>query len=430
MSTEAIRVEQVGKEYFIGRALTQDATLIQSSLRALSGPVRRAASVLRGDSSGASELSESFWAVRNVSFEVQEGEVVGIIGRNGAGKSTLLKMLSRITYPTEGRIALHGRIGSLLEVGTGFHPELTGRENVFLNGAILGMSHTEISRKFDEIVDFSGVSQFIDTPVKHYSSGMSVRLAFAVAAHLEPEILIVDEVLSVGDAEFQRKCLGKMDSVAREGRTVLVVSHNMTAIRNLCQRVIWMNNGQMRMDGETSQVIDTYLREFLAFTANGDVDLSNWPERYGDGRAKILSARLLNAEGEVCSEFPSGSPFSVEFCFESQVDDMLNLTVAILSATTGSKIVHLSHFDTPGVTTEGLSGMHRVRFDVPALPLNRGQFEITLGIHTEHFMPIDAVRHVLNFSVTKSANDPRPFDTFAEQSGFITLASVCSINPA
>jgi lipopolysaccharide transport system ATP-binding protein len=204
--------------------------------------------------------SEDFWALRDVSFEVKRGEVVGIIGRNGAGKSTLLKILSRITEPTEGRVKILGRVASLLEVGTGFHPELTGRENIFVNGAILGMSRAEIQKKFDEIVDFSGVERFLDTPVKRYSSGMHVRLAFAVAAHLEPEILIIDEVLAVGDGEFQKRCLGKMNEVARSGRTVLFVSHNMLAARNLCSRVIVLASGRVLDDGAPAKSTVTYLK--------------------------------------------------------------------------------------------------------------------------------------------------------------------------
>ena len=214
---------------------------------------------LKGESMKRKSV-EDFWALKDVSFEVKQGEVIGIIGRNGAGKSTLLKILSRITEPTEGRVHIRGRVASLLEVGTGFHPELTGRENIFLNGAILGMHRAEIKRKFDEIVDFSGVEKFLDTPVKRYSSGMYVRLAFAVAAHLEPEILIVDEVLAVGDAEFQKKCLGKMESVStKEGRTVLFVSHNMDAVSRLCASVIILNKGCKEFEGETAQAVPKYL---------------------------------------------------------------------------------------------------------------------------------------------------------------------------
>jgi len=245
MTDAVIRVEGIGKRYRIGERARQGALLRD----VLAGAFRR---------NGKRSSQETIWAVRDVSFEVKQGEVVGLIGRNGAGKSTLLKLLARITRPTVGHAELHGRIASLLEVGTGFHPELTGRENIFLSGAILGMSKAEIVRKFDEIVAFSEVERFIDTPLKHYSSGMGMRLAFAVAAHLEPEILLVDEVLSVGDASFQKKCLGKMQEVSRGGRTILFVSHQMNAIRRLCERVFWLDGGRVRAAGETREVAASY----------------------------------------------------------------------------------------------------------------------------------------------------------------------------
>src|ERR1700685_3890330 len=244
MSDAVIKVEKVSKRYQIG-ALQNSRDTLRYRLEAwMRHPLRQ----LKGTRSERAEAAKEFWALRDVSFEIKEGEVVGIIGRNGAGKPTLLNVLSRITEPTVGRVQLEGRVSSLLEVGTGFHPELTGRENVFLNGAILGMSRVEIKRKFDEIVAFAEVEKFLDTPVKRYSSGMYVRLAFAVAAHLEPEILIVDEVLAVGDAEFQKKCLGKMEDVSRGGRTVLFVSHNMAAVERLCTRGILLQQGTVRMD--------------------------------------------------------------------------------------------------------------------------------------------------------------------------------------
>ena len=252
MSDIAIRVEHLGKQYEIGGQQARYATFRESFSNAASVPLRW----LKGE---RFREKETFWALDDVSFEVKRGEAVGIIGRNGAGKSTLLKILSRITSPTTGRVDLYGRVGSLLEVGTGFHPELTGRENIYLNGAVLGMSRVEITRKFDEIVDFSGVEKFLDTPVKHFSSGMYVRLAFVVAAHLEPEILMVDEVLAVGDAEFQKKCLGKMGEVAREGRTVLFVSHQMDMIRSLCAHGILLNNGKIHVINDVAYVIDSYI---------------------------------------------------------------------------------------------------------------------------------------------------------------------------
>jgi lipopolysaccharide transport system ATP-binding protein len=267
MGNVAIRVESVSKQFRIGspeRYRTFRDTLINT----LAAPFR----FLRNGSSHKGPV-QTIWALKDVSFEVKHGEVIGIIGRNGAGKSTLLKILSRITGPTKGHAEIHGRVGSLLEIGTGFHPELTGRENVFLNGAILGMKKTEILRKFDEIVAFAEVDKFLDTPVKHYSSGMYVRLAFAVAAHMQPEILIIDEVLAVGDAAFQRKCLGKIGDVAGEGRTVLFVSHNMGAIQNLCQTCLWLQRGQLVSQGDSRSIIRQYLRgeatEFGCFDNSG-----------------------------------------------------------------------------------------------------------------------------------------------------------------
>lgn len=235
---------------------------------------------------------EFVYSLKDVNLKINQGEALGIIGKNGAGKSTLLKIISRVTSPSSGKIKIKGRIASLLEVGTGFHPELTGRENIFLNGAILGMRKKEIIRKLDEIIDFSGVELYIDTPVKRYSSGMYVRLAFAVAAHLEPEILVVDEVLAVGDAQFQKKCLGKMDDVARGGRTILFVSHNMAAIENLCQRTIWLDEGKLLKDAKTHEVIHDYLSMFLS--EDVAVDLENFKDRSGTGEARIIHIQLLN----------------------------------------------------------------------------------------------------------------------------------------
>ena len=266
MKDIAICVDKLSKRYRIGARQKREATLRKRLVNMLASPFEYLRASLRPPTE-----DETLWALRDVSFEVQHGEVLGIIGRNGAGKSTLLKILSRITEPTSGTAALYGRVGSLLEVGTGFHPELTGRENIYMNGAILGMRRAEIDAKFDEIVDFAGVEKFIDTPVKRYSSGMYVRLGFAVAAHLEPEILIVDEVLAVGDAEFQKKCLGKMGEVAKGGRTVLFVSHNITAVRNLCGQTLLLDQGEMQEFGDTYAVTEAYLRKSLRADSLGDI---------------------------------------------------------------------------------------------------------------------------------------------------------------
>ncbi len=264
MSDIAIRVEGLSKQYRIGK-LERYRTLRDTLADSVTAPFRRIGSMLRPSAPNGSEPpSETIWALKDVSFEVPRGAVLGVIGRNGAGKSTLLKVLSRITDPTEGRVQIHGRVGSLLEVGTGFHPELTGRENIFLNGAVLGMKRAEISRKFDEIVAFAEVERFIDTPVKRYSSGMYMRLAFAVAAHLDPEVLVVDEVLAVGDAEFQKKCLGKMGDISKRGRTVLFVSHNLSAVQALCGRALLLDSGSLRRQGPIEQVMGEYTRSLAS----------------------------------------------------------------------------------------------------------------------------------------------------------------------
>lgn len=251
---------------------------------------------------------EDFWALKDLSFDIQQGDKVGIIGRNGAGKSTLLKIMSRITEPTTGKVKIKGRVASLLEVGTGFHPELTGRENIFLNGAILGMSKVEIKRKFDEIVAFAEVEQFLDTPVKRYSSGMYVRLAFSVAAHLEPEILIIDEVLAVGDAQFQKKCLGKMDEAGREGRTILFVSHNMGVISQLCSTCMWLDNGEIRDLGQTSSVVNAYMLNGVS-ELSGEVTFADNPEKI----AQLKKMSLMDHEGNVTQKFDCDNPINIKF---------------------------------------------------------------------------------------------------------------------
>ena len=294
MSNLAIRVENLGKQYRIGGPQAPYKTLRDTLSGMATAPLRGIRSMARGRFSGGSD--NTFWALRDVSFEVQAGQVTGIIGRNGAGKSTLLKILARITEPSEGYAELRGRVGTLLEVGTGFHPELTGRENIYLNGAILGMQRAETERKFDEIVAFAEVERFIDTPVKHYSSGMYLRLAFAVAAHLEPEILIIDEVLAVGDAQFQKKCLGKISDVSKEGRTVLFVSHNMAAVKSLCQRAILLEAGKQIMSGLASDVVQSYLA-LGTQTAKERVwnDLESAP---GNENARLRAIRIVNVSGQ------------------------------------------------------------------------------------------------------------------------------------
>jgi lipopolysaccharide transport system ATP-binding protein len=304
--TAAIRVEGLGKSYRVAHNQPRAGyrTLRETLMGAVTAPLRR------WRNGGEVVTTEEFWALQDVSFEVQPGEVVGIIGRNGAGKSTLLKVLSRITKPTKGRVELNGRVGSLLEVGTGFHPELTGRENIYLNGSILGMSRKEIDRRFDEIVAFAEVEKFLDTPVKRYSSGMYVRLAFAVAAHLEPEILVVDEVLAVGDAAFQRKCLNKMEDVGRGGRTILFVSHNMAAVTRLCRRSVLLADGSIEEDGPSDEVAATYLN-----TGFGGGAVRRWDARSprpGNEIVSLVSVAATDGAGRAKASFDIRNPIYLE----------------------------------------------------------------------------------------------------------------------
>jgi lipopolysaccharide transport system ATP-binding protein len=308
-SSDAILVEGLGKQYRIGERRARYKTLREVLVDTVKWPGRALAS--RG--SGRRE-ADILWALRDVDFKVGHGEVVGIIGRNGAGKSTLLKILSRITDPSTGRIEIRGRVGSLLEVGTGFHNELTGRENVFLNGAILGMRRQEINRKFDEIVAFAGVERFVDTPVKHYSSGMYLRLAFSVAAHLDPEVLLVDEVLAVGDAAFQRKCLEKMEDVGRHGRTVLFVSHNMPAITRLCERTIMLESGGVALDGHSHQVVARYLSSDVGTMAE-----RVWPDpdaAPASSVARLRAVRVRNPEFRITDTIDIRKPVGIEMEFD------------------------------------------------------------------------------------------------------------------
>lgn len=319
---------------------------------------------------------ETFWALKDVEFDIKKGDVVGIIGRNGAGKSTLLKILSRITKPTTGQIDLYGRVGSLLEVGTGFHPELTGRENIFLNGAILGMRKREIERQFDAIVDFAGVEQFLDTPVKRYSSGMYVRLAFAVAAHLNPEILIVDEVLAVGDAEFQKKCLGKMQDVAESGRTVLFVSHNMAAVRSLCHVGILLKDGEKVSDGRAGEVLDLYIVGGMGASYE-----RVWPETInapGNEQACLRAVRILNEEGTAVSQSVLESPIKVEIEYQVMIPGtILSLSLSVHNQEEVYILASASLSDPNWALVPHPVGMYSSRCTIPANFFNKGRYSFS-----------------------------------------------------
>ena len=309
-----IRVENLGKQYRIGRREARYATLRESLVQAAVSPINRLRRALDRNGNGSADSERHIWALKDVSFEVKPGEVVGIIGRNGAGKSTLLKILSQITEPTEGQVDLYGRVGSLLEVGTGFHPELTGRENIYLNGAILGMRRAEIARKFDEIVAFAEVEKFIDTPVKHYSSGMYMRLAFAVAAHLEPEILVVDEVLAVGDAQFQKRCLGKMGDVAKGGRTVVIVSHQLGMIETLCKNAIYLVQGRVHQFGPVGDIVREYVTKSSTLSTNGDLSTMF---RTGNGKVRLTDFWIEDALGLRVTSVCSGGRVVLAFRYDS-----------------------------------------------------------------------------------------------------------------
>ena len=405
MSDTVIAVENLSKKYIISHLADKREQLFSSLL------VNKAKSLLHSGKKAVStpftnhpsqltDSQEEFWALNDVSFEIKQGDRVGIIGRNGAGKSTLLKVLSRITEPTKGRITIDGRVASLLEVGTGFHSELSGRENIYLNGAILGMSRVEIKRKFDEIVAFSEVEKFLDTPVKRYSSGMYVRLAFAVAAHLEPEILIVDEVLAVGDAAFQKKCLGKMEDVsAKEGRTVLFVSHNMGAVSRLCNFAIWLNSGQVLEIGKAADVLHSY-------QSQDTVACSVWLRPEGKDDNEYVTFKKIaasNVRGQNKSVFSSDEPINIAITYEvmKQLDGcqigvrIINVEGVIIFSTADTDNVRLS--DVPRD-----AGLFMAAFSIPANLLVPGNYSISVAAHMPFRISYEVIEQSISFNLEPS----------------------------
>mgnify|MGYP000925458129 CR=1 FL=1 len=394
MSNIAVRVENIGKEYNIFKENIKYATLRDKIVNTIKSPMK-----MLLNPAG----SNKFWALRHVSFEIEHGQVMGIIGKNGAGKSTLLKILSRVAEPTEGYAEIRGRVGSLLEVGTGFHPELTGRENIYLNGAILGMKRAEIDRKFDEIVAFSEIGKFLDTPVKRYSSGMYMRLAFAVSAHLEPEVLVVDEVLAVGDAEFQRKCLGKMSDVASEGRTVLFVSHNMSAIQRLTSECIVLDNGQMIMRAPTAKAVDYYLTH--DFESGGEHRYT--PDEIPNSAApfKPIAVRVKTAKGITTDNQLSTEPITVEVEYELTAD-ITGLRVGIYLFTSRGEFIFTS-FDTDDIAKYNhyrvrKAGHYISRCVIPADMLNEGRFVIGMNASSYMVKRYFGDERALNFNVNST----------------------------
>ena len=390
MSDVAIRVRGLSKSYEIGTKRADYKTLRESLVGAIRAPFRR-----YGHASAPAD--HTLWALKDVTFDVQHGEIVGVIGRNGAGKSTLLKILSRITDPTEGEVEISGRVGSLLEVGTGFHLELTGRENIFLNGAILGMKRAEIAAKFDEIIAFAGTEKFLDTPVKYYSSGMYMRLAFAVAAHLEPEILVIDEVLAVGDAEFQKKCLGKMGDVARAGRTVLFVSHNMAAVKVLCRKAILLNNGVIASSGDVVDVIEDY-----SLTVALQANAREWPDPAtapGNENVRLSFIRVVPPENESTITIDTGA--LVEIGFENLRENITLGCTVYLTNREGVLIFESGHLFS--LNRDSRCGFYHLTGRIPEHLLNAGRYSLDVIFGEDQRYILFRSDGVVSFEVENTA---------------------------
>lgn len=403
MSRTVIKVDNVSKLYQLGDvgsgSIGNDLKKWWASVRGKENPFEVLAEANDRTQKGSTDYT---WALKDVSFEIKQGEVFGIIGKNGAGKSTLLKLLSRTTLPTKGEIKIKGRVASLLEVGTGFHPDLSGRENVFLNGAILGMTKAEIKKKFDEIVDFSGVERYIDTPVKRYSSGMYVRLAFGVAAHLEPEVLIVDEVLAVGDAEFQKKCMGKMKDVSGHGKTILFVSHNMPSIRQLCDKCMFMRQGSVVSIGETNTIIGEYMKGEVKGTNSAPGEIPDNLSLYNTGEAKFRKAYVLNDKGQKATEFEFTSKLFIELELETfkHLEDVSVLVYIVNQF--GERVIMAANneFYKPMSFQEGKHLIH-IEFNEELMP---GGYSIGMSVSHYHTgSSIDFVESFYSFSIDKES---------------------------
>ncbi|MEW5801262.1 MAG: ABC transporter ATP-binding protein [bacterium] len=407
MSTPVIKVANLGKKYRLGATLNHDTLRdhLACGVKTLwhrlrgNGHFSHADKLALPSSSPAKGGNDEFWALKDVSFEIMQGEIVGIIGRNGAGKSTLLKILSKITEPTKGEVRMRGRVASLLEVGTGFHPELTGRENIYLNGAILGMSRTEIRAKFDEIVAFAEIGQFIDTPVKRYSSGMYVRLAFAVAAHLEPEILLVDEVLAVGDAGFQNKCLGKMGDVAKQGRTVLFVSHNMAAVQNICCKGVILKHGEVHYQGQINETVQKYIE---TYTIPEKQNLKDITDRVGNGLVRITAITVCDLQGHAVEAVGIGEGCKVYLDYESTrnfTPTCVEIGIAFISIL-GAKVVMFSNL-VAGQLFQSLPSRSKVCCTIPSLPIADGSYFIGASFSSNNEVA-DWIDKAVRFTVYQS----------------------------
>lgn len=415
MGNTVIKAENISKQYRLGsigtKTLANDLKRWYYQMRGKEDPFMKIGDVNDRSTKGSSEY---IWALKDINFDIEQGEVIGIIGKNGAGKSTLLKILSRVTAPTTGQITVHGRMASLLEVGTGFHPELSGRENVFLNGAIMGMTKDEIKRKFDEIVDFSGVERYIDTPVKRYSSGMYVRLAFAVAAHLEPEILIVDEVLAVGDAEFQKKCLGKMKDVSGQGRTVLFVSHNMGAIQSLCSRSIYLKHGQIEQSGNTDKIINYYLSHELKAEEELQIPINkNIP-------ACVHKVTLLNTENGKTASYLSGETLKFQFETECNTEGNYQLGIGIASA------LDVNIFSDVSETVLLTKGQNTLRYENTQVKLAPGNYALTFNL-LFNGKSIQYCEKIINFEVLEINQKGETYG-LSKGAGFLITKGTFNIN--
>ena len=399
MSDIAIQVEQLSKRYRIGRRTARYVTLRESLTGFVSEQVRRLRKLVGGEFRRSA--AETIWALKDVDLEIRRGDVIGIVGSNGAGKSTLLKVLARITEPTAGRVKLLGRVGSLLEVGTGFHPELSGRENIYLNGAILGMKRNEIDRRFDEIVAFSDIERFLDTPVKRYSSGMYVRLAFAVAAHMESEILLVDEVLAVGDASFQRKCLGKMGTLAQSGRTVIFVSHNTSAVTALCSRAVCLGQGRVRDDGPASDVVRRYLLPELN-VANDDHTIVDFPDRSGTGEVRFSRIGLEASEGTRTSTFLVGQSIRVVMDLDVEWGGAANgVEIGFTVRDLDNRALFICRSDFQAKPITSVSSGDRVSCLIQRLPLYPGDYLLTACVRRNQVVS-DLVERVAKIRVLEA----------------------------
>lgn len=420
MSDTVIQVENLWKDYRLGvinhNTLTRDLQSWWAWVRGMEDPNSTIGSASSPNYSHTSKFEDRFWALKDVSFEVKQGDILGIIGRNGAGKSTLLKVLSQVTAPTKGEVRFKGRIASLLEVGTGFHPELTGRENIFLNGAILGMCKADIRKKLDEIIAFAEVEKFIDTPVKRYSSGMYVRLAFAVAAHLEPEILIVDEVLAVGDAQFQKKCFGKMEEVGQEGRTVLFVSHNMTAIRSLCSRALQLHQGVLVLDTDVAAAVGVYLGGSCE-----QVHLREWPEEWSapqNSSALLRRIAACDRRGVLLETITTDTDLEIEIVFSVKTEGVsIGLTLIVYDSDNSCVFSSINNCEPNWYGVMMPVGTYRSTCIIPGRLLNNRWYTVTVNLFGKSFTDLVTVREVLRLKVLDDVKVRR--DYFGEFGGYI-----------